>query len=710
MKSSWKAAAALLLLGSAYGLEYGQSINNPSEIIMQNADSCTSANTTFGYISSFNVTNTVDIEGHLPIDPEPIDTKKHTEAHIPVKEIEYVLLVNASDNSLLMKRPDKLYVEFSHRGRPRGKSMPLSDHHAYVNLPILATEEAMWEPIKCTIKRHRRFFPDKVLFTSDIDLRDSNEVTSVIRDLKGNDTGARIKLHLFFTEWVAGTFDGFNPPRNIDHFYLGAISVLDYMSGIFFIGGTEVLQKPREVANPEIPTVKVLDGLIEYPTRDEFLKPYWEITYVAPLANKLFPMTNRNNLVQDRATMRNEIRTEKIHGNVVEPYEGRWIAPLSDDSMHRVFFASMGMFGTRKINNLTDTYSEGNEYVADWTYLTELAYKKRFENIGCKVYFDSEANISLIEDNDGVVYRPGGVQWEWAKLKARSAAFTQISLQHLVHYHLNWANIPAMALRKYLQPRHPVRVALTPHFFRTHQTCLQSKDLLVAERGPLHRVLPFEYKGGLEKAYKDLMNNFQFNTWPEELKEKGILHDEFHVGATDGLGLHKVMMDYVSNLLDEIYPNIESLLEDDDIQKMYSYLAKKLRGPSEFSMDNLKMIWGEVLFRVTGVHTSIGNAAVYALEPYMVNFRLNKADRGILGGSREVINALSFITGLTVPGEYPSLSQNWTHVMPEIGLGAYEKLKFDLTDLGKEVDERNAARRFRNIDFHPEITEISIFS
>ena len=144
---------------------------------------------------------------------------------------------------------------------------------------------------------------------------------------------------------------------------------------------------------------------------------------------------------------------------------------------------------------------------------------------------------------------------------------------------------------------------------------------------------------------------------------------------------------------------------------MYSYLAKKLRGPSDsFTMDNLKMIWGEVLFRVTGVHTSIGNAAVYALEPYMVNFRVNKADRGILGGSREVSNALSFITGLTVPNSYPSLSQNWTHVMPDIGMGAHSQLKDDLAELGKEVDERNVARRFRNVDFHPEITEISIFS
>ena len=94
----------------------------------------------------------------------------------------------------------------------------------------------------------------------------------------------------------------------------------------------------------------------------------------------------------------------------------------------------------------------------------------------------------------------------------------------------------------------------------------------------------------------------------------------------------------------------------------------------------------------------------------MVNFRLNKADRGILRGSQVVFNALSFITGLTVPVSYPRLYQNSTHVLPDIGIGAYGQLKNDLAELGKEVDERNEAIRFRNVDFHSEITEISVFS
>lgn len=97
---------------------------------------------------------------------------------------------------------------------------------------------------------------------------------------------------------------------------------------------------------------------------------------------------------------------------------------------------------------------------------------------------------------------------------------TIVSLEHLLHYHMHWGNIPAMALRKFLQPNHPLREALTrelimtplyskfkyslltltllvaAHFFQTHSTCVSSKYNLIHETGPLGRALPFAYENG----------------------------------------------------------------------------------------------------------------------------------------------------------------------------------------------------------------------
>ena len=158
-------------------------------------------------------------------------------------------------------------------------------------------------------------------------------------------------------------------------------------------------------------------------------------------------------------------------------------------------------------------------------------------------------------------------------------------------------------------------------------------------------------------------------------------------------------------------------------------------------MDNLKIVWGEVIFRVTGLHTSgeygaallinvshfdpikslltffyiqtkVGNAAIAAQEPFFVNFRMNKEDKGKVVGNRDVMAGVATITALTVPapGDYPCLNHDWRHAIHDTKSDAYAQLKFDLETLGEAVDKRNSERRFVSRDFHPDYTAISVFS
>jgi len=344
--------------------------------------------------------------------------------------------------------------------------------------------------------------------------------------------------------------------------------------------------------------------------------------------------------------MCNEIRTKNLLGLIVEPYEGRWVEPLSDASMTRIFFSSLGSFLVRKVT-IEDRYHRGTEYVVDMMYLRDLEYRDGYENLGCKVFFDSNSEISMIEDHDGSLYHPRDNFWEWAKLKARSAVFVYASVEYLMWYHMIYANIPGMSLRMFLPPDHPVRLALTPHFFRTHSTCNQAEHLLVVEKGIIHRALPFQYKGGLEKFYTDMMTSFQFSTYPVELEQRGMMDNEHHIG-TDGVFLHGILSRYVSNLVDEIYPDKMSFMADPRLKEHYEFMSKKIRGvTSEFNMSNFKMVWGEILFRVTGAHTSVGNVAIYALEPFSVNFRMKEQDKGKVVGSREAIAVMSLISGIS---------------------------------------------------------------
>ena len=333
------------------------------------------------------------------------------------------------------------------------------------------------------------------------------------------------------------------------------------------------------------------------------------------------------------------------------------------------------------------------------------------QNLGCKVFFDKGANITMIEDHDGSKYHPGDKLWEWAKQKARTNVFIINAMHHLIVYHLHWANIPGMAIRMFLGPTHPFREAMTSHFFRTHITCFQAKDFLIAEYGPLHRSLPFEYEGGYRDIYNKVVGDFRFIEYTKELEDAGLNDDEFHVGATDGLVLRAAMMNYISNLVDELYPTEEALKEDAAMRDAYGYLGKKMKGvPAEYNMQNAKLVWGEILFRVTGGHTNMGNVAISTLEPFFINFRMNKSDKGQLLGNRETLAIVSVIGGLTQPDEYPTIRDDWRHVLHDPMSPSYEALQEELRPIAEDIDARNKKRQFVNVDYHPEHVMISTFS
>jgi len=308
-------------------------------------------------------------------------------------------------------------------------------------------------------------------------------------------------------------------------------------------------------------------------------------------------------------------------------------------------------------------------------------------------------------------------------LKARSDTFMVGSLEHVTSYHYLWGCVPGTALRMYLPPSHPIRMALSVHFYRTHSTCMSAKFSLLDEVGILGRILPFTYEKGLKAIYEKMIDDFVYKSYPEELEDKGMGNCEFHAGSTDGVALHKVLTDYISNLFDEVYGTEERLHSDDGMREVYNYIKDRFNQgipdqtnkgvPEEFTLANVKSLWGEILFRVTGAHNVIGNAAAYAKNPLLVNFRLTGEQKGEVVGSYEVVSGIAAITGLTLPNEYQRLRDDWKQVLDNPESDAYATLHKDLEKLGKEIDERNKIRvengRFVNRDFHPDVCPTSIF-
>jgi len=630
-----------------------------------------------------------------------------------MKEIIAISLYNTDRVKPLARNQKDVYVEFHHCGGLRGTSLPLYPFHvpSLANLPLLADDEGIRSKVICTIKRK-----NKELLQGQFDLKDikDDEVWVNMTTMRGDPTGALLKLNIFDTDWI-GDLDLVENPKDTQEQYYKSLGYgIDKLTGIFFVGGIEQLRLPSETANPDLPSNELLKGLVVYPKKDEFNNNFMkrQVLRFMPLFNKYMPFKDKSHPVPCRMSMRNEIRKKIMRGLVSKPTEGEWIAPLSDESMHRVCFYNFGMWFMKKFEKPDE---EGNLYFADMTYLSTLRYRRDYENLGCKVFFNKKAHITKIEDHDGTVYRPGDKMWCWAKQKARSNGLIMGSMSHLCCYHLRWGNIPAMAVRKYLPPDHPWRIAMTTHFFRTHETCLLAKDFLIAERGPLHRGLPFEYEGGYIKIFTDLLENFKFQEYPDELESVGLKDDKYHLGATDGMCLREAFMKYASNLVDEIFEMKEGerdpLEEDGAMRDTFRFMVDELKVPSHrsaYTRENVKVVWGEILFRVTGAHTCVGNAGIVALEPFMLNFRMNRDPK--ITGNRETISVVSSITGLTQPAVYPGIKDDWRHLLHDPMSKSYKTFKEDLDLVRKEIDQRNKVRRYNNVDFHPDNVMISIFS
>lgn len=469
--------------------------------------------------------------------------------------------------------------------------------------------------------------------------------------------------------------------------------------------------------DPACPELKMITPLPEefpafsFPETDEFdpvsekLKFMFNLLALIPFRETLTHFRNRSHGIQ---SMR-----QKIGKHIPEPKEGRWANPATDVSMKRVYFSSVGSFFVKKAPG----FKQG--YIADVTDISRYKVRDSENNYvryGAKTFFDEEGQILKIEDNDGTTYKPGDKHWEWAKLKSRTAAFTKAAFVHLADMHSCWGNRACCALRMYLPPNHPLRRAFTPHFYKTHHTCVRAKSSLFDKAGLLSRAMTLNYEGGLKLVFKDYIGGFSFKRFPDEIKEQGVQECPFHVGAQDGIDLHNILCQYVSDLVDETYDNQRALDRDEEMEKAHKYLVKMLKIPKElcdYTLDNIKTIWGEILFRVTGYHNAVGAVTAFSLDPALTNLRqqekhIGHSDGSNLVASEEAASGVSFIGAITqVP--CPTIGQCWKQVLVDPDCKSYARLRKSLDELQATIAVRNQVR-FRNVDYCPGSCAISISS
>jgi hypothetical protein len=361
---------------------------------------------------------------------------------------------------------------------------------------------------------------------------------------------------------------------------------------------------PTQEADPDMAMQQPLPelGSFFFPSNDEFEPVDKKTLFMFKTINKVKIRDEITNY-RNRGDAIYECR-QTVGNNIIEPKEGRWQNPTRDSSMKRIFFSSIGSHFVKRLPG----FEKG--FVADCTDLDKYNLRNnshKYETYGCKTFFDELGNIVKIEDTDGVVNTPGTKHWEWAKLKSRSAAFIKAAFIHFGEVHYMWGNHGGASIRMFLPPNHPFRRALTPHFYKTHHTCRRAQYSLFDREGVLARGLSLDYDTGLKKVFFDYIGGFKYESFADNLKARKVDDCAFHIGATDAMDLFNTLNQYISDLFDEIYPDLETFQGDDGFRQLHDYLVRELSIPrrlSKFTLENVKEVWGEILFRVTGYHNA----------------------------------------------------------------------------------------------------------
>mmetsp|Transcript_28156 Transcript_28156/g.43376 ORF Transcript_28156/g.43376 Transcript_28156/m.43376 type:complete len:586 (-) Transcript_28156:115-1872(-) len=471
---------------------------------------------------------------------------------------------------------------------------------------------------------------------------------------------------------------------------------------------------PVPYKDPRRDNLNMMDffaGKLHTLNNDEFVKIPLTVWYGILVMNKL-PFDDR--LTEYMSLEEGKEDLKRMFPTIDTPPEGWWEEPTSDKSLKRYFFSGMPMCMVQRCKNSSDP---DEYYVVDCAFMDKYKVREGYEPLGCKGYFDGQGNVTKITDVDindpsnVTTYRPGGEWWKYAKLKLRTAAFVFASTIHLVESHYVWGAIPATALRLYLPANHKVRRAMSCHFFKTIYTVVRSKVSLFHRRGLLLRGTSLAYEGGLEAVVQESFELFEFQTFPGMLKKNGVTDCDFLVLNHDGMDVYKIIVDYVSEVFDGIYENQAALEKDEPLRKVMQHITGYFNGaPKEYTLENVKMIWGEIIFQVTALHNLVGDATWCSLDPSIINARLQQKELETGIASKEGAYAVAAITATTsVP--CPVIKENWSHLFSKqdtTSKEALSRMHSKFQDLDKIIDERNKKREFNAVVFASKYITLSV--
>jgi len=283
----------------------------------------------------------------------------------------------------------------------------------------------------------------------------------------------------------------------------------------------------------------------------------------------------------------------------------------------------------------------------------------------------------------------------------------------LLETHLTAANQMAYASAKYLPPNHPIRRLLNVFTFNTHRVNDGAMQILITERGLLHRFTAFSKMNQVFDSAKKANNLFQpFPTRylrPELIKQSSLGKLPFH---KEGCEYYVIVEKFVKAWVKES----GSMVTDKYAQDFYNDIKLESIGCKyelpEFSKSAMIDLLSAGIFGVTAWHELTGNLIDYTNDPFAMGGRV------VDGATSSDVQgfAVALLVTAATGGTVPVLMAKYRNYFGMDGAPQWERLvwddfQLDLTAQSKCVSDRESGdtkRKFEFKLFNPENFEASV--
>ena len=332
---------------------------------------------------------------------------------------------------------------------------------------------------------------------------------------------------------------------------------------------------------------------------------------------------------------------------------------------------------------------------------------------GACAYFSIDGTLERIyTSHDDRTQYPGDPSWEHAKWAWRTSLFTAVTLvDHLGATHYSFSNLLVRISRETLPPDHPVRRLLKAFTYGAVAINRDAARTLSNHRGIAHRLFAFTYES-LVRLLLHGVEMQRFRTFPDSIAAMRVeaLGDRF-LYAADGLALYAVFNRYVDEYL-QVYFTSNQLVEDGALRAFWrrlNDLAPAFALGALTHAGQVKDLFTQFMFTVTGNHAHVGGVVDYLFDPAFMGARIRPAlAESDVQSTLQALN-LTVLTGL----RQPMLIGSYQHLLLDgprhsDAVGTFERYQSDLEALAERIEDRNTHIEQPFQTFNPRILDTSV--